>query len=57
MQSMEILLAVRRLSLRVIDLVVRMVERSGGARRRTLRDDRFSDRSLDLAILVLVLET
>ena len=56
MQSMEILLASRRLSLRVIDLVVRMVERSGGARRRTLRDDRFSDRSLDLAILVLVLE-
>ena len=58
MQSMEILLAVRRLSLRVIDLVVRMVERSGGARRRTLRDDRFFDRSpAGLTVAVPVLET
>lgn len=57
MQSMEILLAVRRLSLRVIDLVVRMVERSGGARRRTLRDDRFFDKSpAGLAVAVPVLE-
>ena len=58
MQSKEILLAVRRLSLRVIDLVVRMVERSGGARRRTLRDDRFFDRSpAGLTVAVPVLET
>ena len=58
MQSMEILLAVRRLSLRAIDLVVRMVERPGGARRRTLRDDLFFDKSpAGLTVAVVVLET
>lgn len=41
MASIEILLAVRRLSLNAIDRVTRMLEGLGGAARRALQEDPF----------------